>query len=407
MVLMCWPNHSATATAMPLHCHCHHHLLKSLEYRTHHHHHHTTMSPSEELLDEIEALNSIYGDGTLTPSPSPEDPNIYILVLPPPDDDTAASDPSNDNPSESSNRLSLRLSLRLSFPPSYPASEPPVVLATHSAGANAKPGAAAHALALFRQSVLATFSPGTVCLFDALEGFRARASSSESSRGPGSETATADEGREEDDHNDDNDDDDDPSSLGPSPPWTLSDPYTELRSTFLARAAPAASPAQASAYVSHLLATDRRARAATHNITAWRIRARGPDGTPAGATFQDCDDDGETAAGGRVLRLLQLMDAWDVVVVVTRWYGGQKLGPRRFAVINSVAREAVVRLLGEGVGGKAGGGGGGGGESGGKKKGRTTEPQNHRTTEPQATDAFPPSDARINHSIDQVHFFFR
>jgi hypothetical protein len=29
--------------------------------------------------------------------------------------------------------------------------------------------------------------------------------------------------------------------------------------------------------------------------------------------------------------------------VVTRWYGGVKLGPRRFAVINSVARDGFVR----------------------------------------------------------------
>ncbi|KAL2760645.1 hypothetical protein ACRALDRAFT_1078717 [Sodiomyces alcalophilus JCM 7366] len=334
------------------------------------------MSPSEELLDEIEALNSIYGDGTLIPSPSPENQNTYILVLPAPDDHGAALDPTS-----TADQPSNRLSLRLSFPPSYPASEPPVVLATHSAGANAKPGAAAHALSLFRESVLATFSPGTVCLFDALEDFHTRASQSpanpvffpEANSEPESTIPANDpnhgpvKGGEHND-NDDNDSPSDP-SLGPEPPWVLSDPYTELKSTFLARAAPVSSPAQASSYVSHLLATDRRARAATHNITAWRIRARGPDGTPIhGSSFQDSDDDGETAAGGRMLRLLQLMDAWDVVVVVTRWYGGQKLGPRRFAVINSVAREAVVRLLGEGPGGKAGGGRGG--DAGGKKKGK-------------------------------------
>ncbi|KAK3366683.1 hypothetical protein B0T24DRAFT_596595 [Lasiosphaeria ovina] len=65
--------------------------------------------------------------------------------------------------------------------------------------------------------------------------------------------------------------------------------------------------------IRHLLASDRRVRGATHNMTAWRIRGAG------GATFQDCDDDGETAAGGRLLHLMQLMDLWDTVVVVTRW----------------------------------------------------------------------------------------
>ena len=34
---------------------------------------------------------------------------------------------------------------------------------------------------------------------------------------------------------------------------------------------------------------------------------------------QDCDDDGENAAGGRLLHLLQVAGAEDVVVVVSRW----------------------------------------------------------------------------------------
>lgn len=40
---------------------------------------------------------------------------------------------------------------------------------------------------------------------------------------------------------------------------------------------------------------------------------------------------------------MQVMDLWDVMVVVTRWYGGQKLGPRRFALINMAARDGFVR----------------------------------------------------------------
>jgi hypothetical protein len=123
----------------------------------------------------------------------------------------------------------------------------------------------------------------------------------------------------------------------PEPPWTLSDPITELKSSFVARVAPVTSPAQAAGFVQHLLASDRKVRQATHNITAWRIR--GENGT----SFQDCDDDGETAAGGRLLHLMQVMDLWDAMVVVTRWYGGQKLGPRRFAVINNVARDGFVK----------------------------------------------------------------
>ena len=46
--------------------------------------------------------------------------------------------------------------------------------------------------------------------------------------------------------------------------------------------------------------------------------------TPAGV--QDCDDDGEAAAGGRLLHLLQAADVRNVVVVVSRWFGGVLLG---------------------------------------------------------------------------------
>ena len=55
----------------------------------------------------------------------------------------------------------------------------------------------------------------------------------------------------------------------------------------------------------------------------------------------DCDDDGEDAAGGRLLHMLTLLDVRDVMVVVTRWYGGTQLGPSRFKYINNAARFAL------------------------------------------------------------------
>ena len=39
---------------------------------------------------------------------------------------------------------------------------------------------------------------------------------------------------------------------------------------------------------------------------------------------------------------LVIQNVWNVLVVVSRWYGGVKLGPDRFSIINNVAREAVV-----------------------------------------------------------------
>lgn len=263
---------------------------------------------SEELLDEVEAINSIYGDGSLVQVG--KDSEIYILSLP---EET--------------------VSLRLQFPPDYPAA-PPSVLGSNSSGG--KRGDGARDLELFRNALGNIYQPGMVCLFDAVEelkrlqegaGLKRESSPDEG----GSAVPEGDEpalrhpvGVADDD-------------LGPEPPWILSDPVVELKSVFLARAAAVNSPDTAAQYVQHLLATDKRVRSATHNITAWRIR--GPNGT----SFQDCDDDGETAAGGRLLHLMQLMDLWDTMVIVTRWYGGQKLGPRRFALINAAARDAFVK----------------------------------------------------------------
>jgi putative IMPACT (imprinted ancient) family translation regulator len=57
-----------------------------------------------------------------------------------------------------------------------------------------------------------------------------------------------------------------------------------------------------------------------------------------GYLVSDFDDDGETAAGSRLLKLLELCHCENVVVVVTRWFGGIQLGPDRFKHINNVAR---------------------------------------------------------------------
>ncbi|CAG7785763.1 unnamed protein product, partial [Allacma fusca] len=54
--------------------------------------------------------------------------------------------------------------------------------------------------------------------------------------------------------------------------------------------------------------------------------------------IQDCEDDGETHAGSRLLHLLQILDCRNVLVVVTRWYGGIQLHGDRFKHINNVAR---------------------------------------------------------------------
>lgn len=38
-----------------------------------------------------------------------------------------------------------------------------------------------------------------------------------------------------------------------------------------------------------------------------------------------------------------MMDVWNVMVVVSRWFGGTHIGPDRFKHINSAARDAIVK----------------------------------------------------------------
>jgi len=57
----------------------------------------------------------------------------------------------------------------------------------------------------------------------------------------------------------------------------------------------------------------------------------------------DCDDDGESAAGGRLAHLLEILELENVLVVVSRWYGGTLLGPDRFKLINQAARDALEK----------------------------------------------------------------
>lgn len=85
------------------------------------------------------------------------------------------------------------------------------------------------------------------------------------------------------------------------------------------------------------LKTNRKIAEATHNIWAYRILQT----EPRSVLLKDSADDGETYAGTRLLHLLDILDATNVYVVVTRWYGGTHLGPDRFKHINKVARDLL------------------------------------------------------------------
>jgi hypothetical protein len=116
-------------------------------------------------------------------------------------------------------------------------------------------------------------------------------------------------------------------------PFVSGSPVTERRSVFQAHVAALTSPSALPPLLQAVRSHPRLSRA-THNMLAYRLSSESyaEDG---------CEDDGEERAGGRLLHLLQAMQAVNVLVVVSRWYGGVKLGSDRFRIINNVARELL------------------------------------------------------------------
>lgn len=274
---------------------------------------------SEELLDEITSINSIYGENTLIATS--DDSTTYALTLP----------------------IKSNISLRTEFPADYP-DAPPSILGTQHIGDNVAKGEGQQIVDCIREVLAEVYIIGSPCIFDLIEeggqklqqlGLDASSREEEqqaaqtNGQDPGSNNGSQ-EAYSDEQHQSLDD-------LGDAPPWVLSDVITEKKSVFLARAAEVHSVDEAKSYLAHLLGTDKKAAKATHNITAWRIQGEN------GVQFQDCDDDGESAAGGRLLHLLELMGVWNAMVVVTRWYGGIHLGPDRFRLINQAARDAMMK----------------------------------------------------------------
>ena len=115
------------------------------------------------------------------------------------------------------------------------------------------------------------------------------------------------------------------------------EPIVDRRSTFQAHLSPVHCLEEVHRSL-HALKSNKKIASATHNISAYRI-----SGGPHNAFIQDCDDDGESHAGSRLLHLLQILDVKDVLVVVSRWFGGIQLGPDRFKHINNAARDILQK----------------------------------------------------------------
>lgn len=79
--------------------------------------------------------------------------------------------------------------------------------------------------------------------------------------------------------------------------WYQSEAIIDRGSTFIAYARETTSVEQARQFL-FTLTCDRKISRAAHNMNSWRIQGEN------GVSYQDCDDDGETAAGLRMLHLL-------------------------------------------------------------------------------------------------------
>ena len=89
-------------------------------------------------------------------------------------------------------------------------------------------------------------------------------------------------------------------------------------------------------------------RKSTHDMYAFRVMQLKPGRNGLGGpsdfgTAEGHDDDGETWGSEKIMRVIREMGASDVLVIVSRWYGGQMLGPVRFQHITNVARAALQK----------------------------------------------------------------
>ena len=85
----------------------------------------------------------------------------------------------------------------------------------------------------------------------------------------------------------------------------------------------------------HQLFTNHSVAKATHNIYAYRIQGQG-------RIIENSCDDGEFGAGNKVLNVLRDQNAKNVMVIVTRWYGGVHMGPQRFNCIANSTLKALT-----------------------------------------------------------------
>eukprot|EP00834_Sanchytrium_tribonematis_P008011 NODE_832_length_3620_cov_0.696677.p3 type:complete len:233 gc:universal NODE_832_length_3620_cov_0.696677:750-52(-) len=113
------------------------------------------------------------------------------------------------------------------------------------------------------------------------------------------------------------------------PVFKSSDKFVVSKSSFVAHVCHIESIGQLNNFIGHLKLT---LSDATHHILAYNV-----------GKFYDYDDDGEDGAGHRLLFMLRQNKLTNIAVVVSRWFGGIKLGPARFKIITNIARDLLKK----------------------------------------------------------------
>ena len=116
--------------------------------------------------------------------------------------------------------------------------------------------------------------------------------------------------------------------------WNESSVITDRKSKFQAGSIAITNSLQIPDILEQLVSNDKHIAKASHpHIIAWRTS------NPIAQGFKD---NGEKGAGYRLLeQVLERHNVVDMLVIVTRWYGGNPIGSLRFRHINNSALESL------------------------------------------------------------------
>ncbi|KAI0684387.1 ribosomal protein S5 domain 2-type protein [Earliella scabrosa] len=244
--------------------------------------------------------------------------------------------------------------LLVSLPPTYPSSAPPQLqlLSRYIGPYGVDASLFGTVLRTYISRGAVEWTPGTECVFDGLEWVKERCTEwlgeRMSEKKVGEVLREDEKTRAHEEHGADGEHEShgsesarqprpDPAVQAEMPPGITiveAEPIQDRKSAFVGRACRISDPSQVPVILAHLMSDRKIARAAHPVINAWRCRV-------GNVLHQDNDDDGETAAGGRLAHLLQILEVENVLVIVTRYFGGIHLGPDRFKHINQAARNAL------------------------------------------------------------------